>query len=432
MNERLLLSSEGRRSLRNFKTVFIEKERKNGILIHNAFFGGGLGALKLFRRKTEEEAVRQEIAVKEAAPFEGLTEAEAAARAAAGWDNRPVEPPTRTTGQIVRENLLTYFNLVFLVLALCLVAVKASILNLSFVIVVIINAVIGIVQELRSKKALDALNILTAPQCAVVREGREKRVDVSSLVRDDIVLFSTGEQVCADAVVVDGTCLVNEALVTGEADEIRKAPGDTLLSGSFLVSGMCRARLTAVGADSFVSRLTLDAKAQKKRQAKGMMKALNDLVKWIGIGIIPMGVLLVVKEVHWLGRSIPAGVTSTVGALVGMIPEGVYLLTSLALVAGVLRLAQKKTMCREMDCIETLARVDTLCVDKTGTVTENKMIVDDIVPLCPDRFIAEDIHMIMADYCAAMRGDNDTMAAMRKFFTGEVNQRAIAALPGKI
>jgi len=383
--------------------------------------------LKLFRRKTEEEAVRQEIAVKEAAPFEGLTEAEAAARAAAGWDNRPVEPPTRTTGQIVRENLLTYFNLVFLVLALCLVAVKASILNLSFVIVVIINAVIGIVQELRSKKALDALNILTAPQCAVVREGREKRVDVSSLVRDDIVLFSTGEQVCADAVVVDGTCLVNEALVTGEADEIRKAPGDTLLSGSFLVSGMCRARLTAVGADSFVSRLTLDAKAQKKRQAKGMMKALNDLVKWIGIGIIPMGVLLVVKEVHWLGRSIPAGVTSTVGALVGMIPEGVYLLTSL--VAGVLRLAQKKTMCREMDCIETLARVDTLCVDKTGTVTENKMIVDDIVPLCPDRFIAEDIHMIMADYCAAMRGDNDTMAAMRKFFTGEVNQRAIAALP---
>ena len=386
--------------------------------------------MKLFRRKTEEEAVRQEIAVKEAAPFEGLTEAEAAARAAAGWDNRPVEPPTRTTGQIVRENLLTYFNLVFLVLALCLVAVKASILNLSFVIVVIINAVIGIVQELRSKKALDALNILTAPQCAVVREGREKRVDVSSLVRDDIVLFSTGEQVCADAVVVDGTCLVNEALVTGEADEIRKAPGDTLLSGSFLVSGMCRARLTAVGADSFVSRLTLDAKAQKKRQAKGMMKALNDLVKWIGIGIIPMGVLLVVKEVHWLGRSIPAGVTSTVGALVGMIPEGVYLLTSLALVAGVLRLAQKKTMCREMDCIETLARVDTLCVDKTGTVTENKMIVDDIVPLCPDRFIAEDIHMIMADYCAAMRGDNDTMAAMRKFFTGEVNhQRAIAALP---
>lgn len=385
--------------------------------------------LKLHRKKQEEKTVRRDIPAKETVPFEGLTEAEAAERAAAGWDNRPVEPPTRTTGQIVRENLLTYFNLVFLVLALCLVAVKASILNLSFVIVVIVNAVIGIVQELRSKKALDALHILTAPQCTVVRGGCEKRVDVSTLVRDDIVIFSSGEQVCADAVVVDGSCLVNEALVTGESDEIRKAVGDTLLSGSFLVSGVCRARLTAVGADSFVSRLTLDAKAQKKRQTKGMMKALSDLVKWIGIGIVPMGVLLVVKEVRWLGRSVSAGVTSTVGALVGMIPEGVYLLTSLALVAGVLRLAQKKTMCREMDCIETLARVDTLCVDKTGTVTENKMIVDDIVPLCPDRFIAEDIHMIMADYCAAMSGDNDTMAAMRKFFTGAVNQRAIAAQP---
>ena len=373
--------------------------------------------MELFRRKKgkEEKPVRQEIAVREAAPMEGLTETEAAERAAAGWQNLPVEPPTRTARQIVRENLLTYFNLVFLVLALCLVAVKASILNLSFVIVVIINAVIGIVQELRSKKALDALHILSAPQCAVVREGRERRVDVSALVRDDIVIFTSGEQVCADAVVVEGECLVNEALVTGEADEIRKSPGDTLLSGSFLVSGICRARLTAVGADSFVSRLTLDAKAQKKRRPKGMMKALSDLVKWIGIGIIPVGVLLAVKEIFWLHRSVQAGVTSTVGALVGMIPEGVYLLTSLALVAGVLRLAQKKTMCREMDCIETLARVDTLCVDKTGTVTENKMTVEDIVPLCPDRFIAEDIHMVMADYCAAMRGDNDTMAVYEPF-----------------
>ena len=176
--------------------------------------------MKLFRRKKEEEAVRREIAVKETAPFEGLTEAEAAARAAAGWANLPVEPPARTAGQIVRENLLTYFNLVFLVLALCLVAVKASILNLSFIVVVIINAVIGIVQELRSKKALDALHILTAPQCAVVREGKERRVEVSELVRDDIVIFTSGGQVCADAVVVDGACLVNEALVTGEADEI--------------------------------------------------------------------------------------------------------------------------------------------------------------------------------------------------------------------
>lgn len=383
--------------------------------------------MKLFRAKKEEEAVRREIAVKETAPFEGLTEAEAAARAAAGWANLPVEPPARTAGQIVRENLLTYFNLVFLVLALCLVAVKASILNLSFIVVVIINAVIGIVQELRSKKALDALHILTAPQCAVVREGKERRVEVSELVRDDIVIFTSGGQVCADAVVVDGACLVNEALVTGEADEIRKAPGDTLLSGSFLVSGMCRARLTAVGADSFVSRLTLDAKAQKKRQARGMMKALNDLVKWIGVGIIPMGVLLVVKEVHWLGRSIPAGVTSTVGALVGMIPEGVYLLTSLALVAGVLRLAQKKTMCREMDCIETLARVDTLCLDKTGTITEGTMQLDEILPLHDTP--QESIETALAAMMQSLHDSNPTSDALREAFPDAPAWRAVAEVP---
>lgn len=225
--------------------------------------------------------------MKEAAPFDGLTEAEAAARAAAGWDNRPVEPPTRTTGQIVRENLLTYFNLVFLVLALCLVAVKASILNLSFVIVVIINAVIGIVQELRSKKALDALNILTAPQCAVVREGREKRVDVSSLVRDDIVLFSTGEQVCADAVVVDGTCLVNEALVTGEADEIRKAPGRYAALGQ--LSCLRHVPRAAHRRGRGFVRQPSDARRESAEKASGQGhdEGAERPCQMVGIGIIP-------------------------------------------------------------------------------------------------------------------------------------------------
>ena len=160
-----------------------------------------------------------------------------------------------------------------------------------------------------------------------------------------------------------------------------------------------------------------------------MMKSLTDLIKWIGVLIIPMGGAMMYKEVARLGRDLTSGVTSTVGALVGMIPEGLYLLTSLALVAGTLRLARRKTMCRQMDCIETLARVDTLCVDKTGTVTENKMVVEDIVLLCPDRFIGDDVRMVMADYVAAMRSDNDTMAALRKYFTGQVNQRAMDALP---
>ena len=381
------------------------------------------------RKKDNDLPARGDIPVLETDPARGLTAAEAAERMQAGWGNVEVAPPTRTVGQIVRSNVFTYFNAVFVLLAAAIIAVRASLFNLSFLGVVIINAIIGIVQELRSKKALDELNILQTPKAAVIRDGMETTVPVNELVRDDIVRFSSGEQICADALAVEGECLVNEALVTGEADEIKKRPGAELLSGSFVVSGECLARLTAVGEESFVNKLTIEAKKQKKPKRRGMMKSLTDLIKWIGVLIIPMGGAMMYKEVARLGRDLTSGVTSTVGALVGMIPEGLYLLTSLALVAGTLRLARRKTMCRQMDCIETLARVDTLCVDKTGTVTENKMVVEDIVLLCPDRFIGDDIRMVMADYVAAMRSDNDTMAALRKYFTGQVNQRAMDALP---
>ena len=385
--------------------------------------------MPLFSKKEAAAPQRTEIAVLEPAPDAGLTSEEASARSESGWANLPVEPPTRTVGQIVRSNVFTYFNAIFALFAAALISVRSPITNVLFMGVVVINTAIGIVQELRSKKALDELNILRTPKATVVRDGQETEAAVDSLVRDDVVVFSSGDQVCADALVLSGECMVNEALVTGEADEIRKAPGDSLLSGSFLVSGECRARLTAVGADSFVNRLTLEAKRQKKPKLRGMMRSLSDLVKWIGIIIVPMGALLIIKEFRWLGRDLTSSVTSTIGALVGMIPEGLYLLTSLALVAGILRLARKKTMCRQMDCIETLARVDTLCVDKTGTVTENKMVVEDLVLLCPDRFIADDVRMIMADYVHAMQSDNDTMAALRKYFTGKVSQQAIEALP---
>ncbi len=393
-----------------------EKERRLPVLLRR-------------RPKTEEAAERTDVPVLCPDPEQGLTSAQAAERAEAGWDNRPVEPPLRTVGQIVRSNVCTYFNAIFLVLAICLIAVRASIYNLSFLVVVIINSVIGIVQELRSRKALEQLSILRSPKVKAVRDGALLELSAADLVRDDVAEFAAGDQICADAAVLSGECRVNEALVTGETDEIRKTPGSSLLSGSFVVSGVCRARLTAVGEDSFVSRLTLDAKRQKKPQLKGMMRSLTGLVKWIGIGLIPLGTLLMIKEIVWLERAVPVGVTSTVGALVGMVPEGLYFLTSLALAAGVLRLAQKKTMCRELGCIETLARVDVLCVDKTGTITESKMVVEDIVPLCPDRFIEDDIRMIMADYVHAMQGDNDTMAALRRYFTGTVTQYARAVLP---
>ena len=270
---------------------------------------------------------------------------------------------------------------------------------------------------------------MAAPKCRAVRDGQTVELDAAQLVRDDIAVFSPGDQIPADAVVAAGECRVNEALVTGEADEIVKKPGERLLSGSFVVSGSCRARLTAVGADSFVSRLTLEAKQTGSQPQSEMMHSLTSLIKWIGFLVIPLGAVMFIKEYLWLKSPIVDAVTSTVGSIVGMIPEGLYLLTSLALVASVIRLANRRTLVHDMGCIETLARVDTLCVDKTGTITEPKMTVDDIVPLQPERYIDDDIRMIMADYVCAMQDDNDTMAALRRYFTGVSMQTAIDAMP---
>ena len=381
--------------------------------------------LSLKKRKSEE---RLEIPVLRAAPEQGLTAEQAEERRQLGYANAPVSSPGKSVGQIIFSNVFTYFNLIFFFLAACVIAVR-SWNNLMFMGVVLTNMVIGIVQELRSKRTLDRLNLLTAPRGVAVRDGQELTLATADMVRDDIVILRSGDQIYADAEVVDGTCQVNESLITGEADEIKKEPGDALLSGSFLVSGSCRARLTAVGADSYASKLTLEAKRRGKPKQSEMMRSLSNLVKWIGIAIIPLGAIMAIKEIYWLGRPFAEGVVSTVAAMIGMIPEGLYLLTSLALVASILRLAQKKTLVHEMSCIETLARVDTLCVDKTGTITENKMIVDSVVPLCADRYNLDDIRLIMADYVSAMRDDNDTMAALRVFFAGEAKQEAIAAMP---
>ena len=380
------------------------------------------------RAPEPETPARHDIPVVHPAPEQGLTSAQVRERTDAGWTNAPVDPPGKTVKQIVLSNIFTYFNMLFFLLALCVIAVQQW-LNLTFMGVIIVNTAIGIVQELRSKKTLDKLSILASPKAVAVRDGKRVTVDTAQLVRDDIVVFAAGNQIYADAVVAQDSCYVNEALITGESDEIKKNPGDKLLSGSFVVSGMCRAQLTDVGADSYVSRLTQEAKRAKKPQQSEMMRALQNLVKWIGVIVIPLGVVMFIKEFVWLDRAAPIAVTSTVGSIIGMIPEGLYLLTSLALVAGVVRLAQRKTLVHELGCIETLARVDTLCVDKTGTVTENKMIVEDVCPLCDDRFTLDDIRMIMADYVYAMQADNDTMAALRRYFTGEKTQDATATLP---
>ena len=387
-------------------------------------------AASFLKRKPKEPdgPQRQEIPVLEADAETGLSAAQAQERLDGGWGNAPVESPGASVREIIAKNVFTYFNFLFFLLAGCVIAVRQW-LNLTFLGPVFCNMFIGIVQDLRVKKKVDGLKIMAAPKCRAVRDGQTVELDAAQLVRDDIAVFSPGDQIPADAVVAAGECRVNEALVTGEADEIVKKPGERLLSGSFVVSGSCRARLTAVGADSFVSRLTLEAKQTGSQPQSEMMHSLTSLIKWIGFLVIPLGAVMFIKEYLWLKSPITDAVTSTVGSIVGMIPEGLYLLTSLALVASVIRLANRRTLVHDMGCIETLARVDTLCVDKTGTITEPKMTVDDIVPLQPERYIDDDIRMIMADYVCAMQDDNDTMAALRRYFTGVSMQTAIDAMP---
>lgn len=361
-------------------------------------------------------------------PITGLTNEQVMARMKNGYDNIPVEPPSKSTWQIIRKNLFTYFNIVFSILAICVITV-GSWRNLTFMPVVIINTLICIIQEIKAKKTMDNLNIISTPRSTVVRDGVRKTVEVENTVRDDIVVFSQGNQIFADALVVSGDCQVNEALMTGEADEIKKTAGDRLMSGSFVVSGSVYARLTHVGENSYISRLTLESKKKSKYKESEIMGSLSNLVRGIGIVILPLGIIMAVKEIIWLGRDLEAGIVSTVGALVGMIPEGLYLLTSLALTAAVIRLGRRRTLVHDMDCIETLARVDTLCVDKTGTITENKMIVDDIYIIAKESFNEDDVRIIMSDYVSAMKDDNDTMVALRRYFTDGSTQVASEVLP---
>ncbi len=358
------------------------------------------------------------VEVKESAPEFGLNENEVSLREQCGLLNTPVESPTKTPRQIVLSHCLTFFNLVFLLLAVCLLAVGAFKSTL-FVLVAIANTLIGIFQELRAKHTIDKMTLMTAQKVTVIRSGERKTILSDLLVRDDIVEFGPGDQICADAVVVSGQLQVNESLVTGEADQISKTAGANLLSGSFVVAGRARVRLTKVGAQSYASRLTIEAKKNLRIPKSEMMLSLSRLIRVIGILLIPMGVLLFIKQYSVLDMSVRDSMESTVAALIGMIPEGLYLLTSVALAVSVIKLSAKKVLTQNMNCIETLARVDVLCVDKTGTITEEKMIAGDPFLLSEKDYPLSRVNSILGAYYALADGDNDTERAMIEKFRGE-------------
>ena len=336
-----------------------------------------------------------------------------------GLTNTPVESPTKTEGQIIREKCLTFFNLIFVVLAVLLMLV-GSFGDMLFLGIAIANTAIGIFQEIRSKRTIDKLTLMNARKVPTTRDGKKILVPSDQLVRDDIVEFAAGDQICADAVVRIGQLQVNESLITGEEDAILKHPGDELLSGSFVVSGRCKAQLTKVGAESYAARLTLEAKKDVKAGASEMMAALDKVIRVIGILMVPLGVALFFKQYRVLEMGLQASVKATVAALIGMIPEGLYLLTSVALAVSVLRLARKRVLTQDMNCIENLARVDVLCVDKTGTITEAVMEAGDPILLAGDEYPLPDVTKILSALFHAAPPDNDTGRAMAERFRAEV------------
>ncbi len=358
----------------------------------------------------------RQIPVLNADVNEGLSQDEVRLRQLNGLRN--ITPPSNTKSekQIVKENVFTFFNLIFIVLAAALLLVL-SFKNMTFLLVAVANTVIGIFQEIRAKRAVDKLTLIAAGTLRTIRSGKRIDVPTDQLVRDDIVEFAAGDQICADAVVRSGQIQVNESLLTGEADAILKHPDDQLKSGSFVVSGRCRAQLTHVGADSYAAKLAAEARSNVHSTKSEMMNSLTKLITVIGIALIPLGILLFIRQLQEL--SLRPAVEATVAALTGMIPEGLYLLTSVAIAVSCLKLARSRVLIQDMNCIETLAHVDILCVDKTGTITEPEMEVTDIYPISSDRFSYEDIESILAAFYYGEEPDNETARAMSAQFARE-------------
>ena len=378
----------------------------------------------------------------------GLTDAEVEQRIEQGLTNHTDISTDKTTKEIIVSNVFTYFNLIFLVITILLIAV-GSFRNLTFLPIIIGNTVIGIVQELRAKKTLEKMSLLNAPRADVIRNGKMTQIATEKLVKDDVILLTAGKQICADAVVIDGSIQVNESLLTGEADEVEKPVGSTLMSGSFVVSGECYARLERVGNESYISKLSMEAKSMGSKEQSEMIRSINQIVKWIGIVIIPIGIVLFWQSHFVNDVSISKSVTSTVAAIIGMIPEGLYLLTTIALALSTMKLASKKVLLHDMKSIETLARVDVLCVDKTGTITEPDMKVSDIFLVggahkadndeadmtegssqykLPEGKIAgqpamslDELKKLIVRYAYASKDNNATMLALKEYAKNLVN-----------
>lgn len=353
----------------------------------------------------------------------GLTNEQVKQRQEQKLTNIDVSVPTKSIGQIIRNNLFTLFNLLNLLLAIAVFCVS-SYKNLFFMGIVICNTVISTFQEIRSKRVIDKLSVIASNKATVIREGKTNKIPFDEVVLDDIIYFQPGNQVIADSIIEEGVVEVNESFITGESELVSYQKGDLLKSGSFIVIGTCKAKVEHVGLDNYTHTISKDAKYIKPINSI-LMKSLNKIIKLVSIMIVPMGLLLFLNQYHLADNTMTQAVLNTVAALIGMIPEGLVLLTSTVLAVSVIRLSRLNVLVQELYCIEMLARVDTICLDKTGTITNGNMEVVDVIPLSKQW----DLKNILGNFVFRMDAENATMAAMKKYFKACDNLKVIEKKP---
>ena len=359
----------------------------------------------------------------------GLSASQVESRVRAGLVNYDDAPKTKTIGQIIRDNFFTYFN--FLNLMLGAAVFTASLIkgnlfyglkNCLFMGVIIVNSIISIIEEIISKKIIDKLSVVSENKAEVLRDGKVVELPLDQIVMDDIIKLSLGHQIVSDSVVLDGEIEVNESLITGESNAIKKKKGDQLLSGSFIVSGKAIAQVIHVGKDNYVSKISSEAK-YKKEVNSIVMKSFTKMLKVLSIMIIPIGIVMVINQ-YLIDYDLPNSIFTTVASLIGMIPEGLILLTSSVMAVGIIKLYRVHVLVQELYAIEILARVDAICLDKTGTLTEGKMKVAKIIN--SKNYNQEEVEDYFADYTLASEDSNQTMLALKDYFKGnkiEVSNR---------
>ena len=348
-------------------------------------------------------------------PKTGLTKKEVEFRFKQGLVHHDANVKTKSIKEIYKGNILTIFNIVNFCLALAIILCGA-IKNVLFIGTAIINTIIGIYQEIRAKKTIDQLSLINESKVPVLRDGEIENLKHEELVLDDIMVLRLGSQVVCDAIVVDGTCQVNESFITGEDKPITKDKGDTILSGSFIVSGTCKAKINCIGDDTYTSKISKDAKYIKPVNSQ-IMISLNRVITIISFIIIPLGVALFINQMNVPGNNFNSAVINTCAALIGMIPEGLILLTSTVLAVAVIRLGKYKVLVQELYCIETLARVDVLCLDKTGTITEGVMEVKDLIS--EKKYDNKEVKLILNRLCHTIDDVSPTMQAIRNEYETE-------------